>query len=186
MTARPASPPDVPPAARVLAAAFADYPWTRWTVPADDHERRLEELQALYLAHALEVGIVLVDDGPGPRAVVALLPPDASDPAPEVQERVAALHGDRRAVLAGVALPPAPDGAWSLATLGVHPDHRGGGLGTALARAGLDAAARRGATTVALETSDERNVRLYERLGFAVTARTELVDGPVVWSMTRA
>ncbi|WP_206675907.1 GNAT family N-acetyltransferase [Nocardioides zeae] len=46
---------------------------------------------------------------------------------------MAALHGDRLAALAGVSLPPAPDGAWSLATLGVHPDHRGAGLGTALA-----------------------------------------------------
>lgn len=186
MTARPASPPDVPAAARVLAAAFADYPWTRWTVPADDHERRLEELQALYLAHALEVGVVLVDDASEVRAVVALLPPDAPEPAPAVQERVVALHGDRLAVLADVALPPAPDDAWTLATLGVHPDHRGAGLGTALAEAGLAAAAERGATAVALETSDERNVRLYERLGFAVTARTELADGPVVWSMTHA
>lgn len=33
---RTATQQDVPAAARVLTAAFADYPWTRWTVPADD------------------------------------------------------------------------------------------------------------------------------------------------------
>jgi hypothetical protein len=38
---------------------------------------------------------------------------------------------------------------------------------------------------VALETSDARNVRLYERHGFARTAFTQVKDGPEVYSMLR-
>jgi hypothetical protein len=34
---------DVPAAADALADAFAEYPWTRWTVDADEDTRRLTE-----------------------------------------------------------------------------------------------------------------------------------------------
>ncbi len=43
---------DVPVAAAVLADAFPDHPWTRWTVDADDHTRRLTELFRLDLCPA--------------------------------------------------------------------------------------------------------------------------------------
>ena len=36
---------------------------------------------------------------------------------------------------------------------------------------------------MALETSDPLNVRLYERLGFTVTARSEAPGAPLVWRM---
>lgn len=172
---------DLPAAARTLAVAFADYPWTRWSVPADDHDRRLEDLQGLYLAHALAHGMVLVDDDV--HGVLALLPPDAPRPDADVQDRVAALHGDRLAGLASVALPARSPDAWELATLGVHPSHRGAGLGSALVVAALASAGS--SAPVALETSDARNVRLYERHGFVVTARTAVPRGPQVWSMER-
>lgn len=53
---------DLDAAARVLAAAFDAYPWTRWLIPHDGYANRLEQIQRLYLSHALEHGIVLVDD----------------------------------------------------------------------------------------------------------------------------
>lgn len=174
----------VPAAAAVLATAFADYAWTRWSVPAAGFAARLEELQALYLAHAVEHGLVLVSGDA--HAVAALLPPDAPAPAIAVQERVAELHGDRLPALLDLALPERPAGAWDLATLGVRPEQRGRGLGAAMISAAL---ALTGADSpgcaVALETSDDRNVRLYERHGFVTTARTEVPGGPVVFSMVR-
>src|SRR3954465_6870188 len=33
----------------VLADAFGDYPWTRWTIDARDHRRRIADLQRLSL-----------------------------------------------------------------------------------------------------------------------------------------
>jgi ribosomal protein S18 acetylase RimI-like enzyme len=174
---RPATADELDHAADVLAAAFDSYAWTRWTIPQDDYRSRLRRLQRMYLGYALEVGVVLVDDDL--RGVVALLPPDAPAPSPEFQEQVADLHGTRLQAVAAVDIPAQPDGAWNLATVGVHPDSQGLGLGGALVRAGLDASGGQ----VALETSDDRNVRLYERLGFAVTATTVIPDGPVVHSM---
>lgn len=174
---------DLDQAARTLAAAFDTYAWTRWSIPEDGYQGRLQQLQRLYLGYALEEGVVLVSDQL--RGVIALLPPTASPPTAEFQDRVARLHGRRLADVAGVATPAPPESAWNLATLGVHPDNQGEGLGAALVEAGLAAVDRSDTGTVALETSDERNVRLYGRAGFVVTATTAVAQGPVVYSMVR-
>lgn len=174
---------DLPSLARVLADAFAAYPWTRWSIPAEEYDARLEELQLLYLGHAHDHGLVFTDSNL--RSVSAFLPPHAPQPSEALQARVAELHGDRLAQVFGVALPPAPAEAWSLATVGVSPLSQGRGLGAAVTRSGLETIDEYCAP-VALETSSEDNVRLYRRLGFAVDAITQIPDGPVVYSMSRA
>lgn len=179
---RPAVATDLGAAAHVLCAAFTDYPWTRWALPHDEYTERLYETQRLYLDHALRHGMVLVDTEL--RAVAAFLFPDAPPPPESVQRRVGELHGDRLAALLSAPLPPTPGRAWSLEAVGVQPGHQGTGLGSAVLTAGLELIdIRFGA--VSLETSDERNVRLYERLGFATTATTQIPDGPFVASMYR-
>lgn len=173
---------DLDAAARVLAAAFDAYPWTRWSIPHDGYANRLEKLQRLYLSHALEHGIVLVDEQLS--AVAAFLPPDSPEPTEQTQQHVADLLGARVAVLAELSLPDAPAGAWTLETVGVDPAHQGTGLGTAVTAAGLAMIDER-AAPVALETSNERNVRLYQRLGFFTVATTAIPGGPIVYSMSR-
>ncbi|AOS61681.1 GNAT family N-acetyltransferase [Actinoalloteichus hymeniacidonis] len=173
---------DLDPAARVLAGAFETYPWTRWALPEDGYLARLEEAQRLYLAHALEHGIVLVDEPV--RAVAAFLPPGAPAPTERIQQRVADLHGSRLTALTGLSLPEAPAGSWTLETVGVEVAHQGAGLGTAVISEGLALVDKRG-DPIALETSDERNVSLYQRLGFTTTATTRIPDGPIVYSMNR-
>ncbi len=174
---------DLDAAAGTLAAAFDDYDWTRWTIPAEGYRDRLEQLQRMYLGHARDQGVVLVSDDL--RGVIALLPPFASPPTAEFQREVARLHGERLAVLTQAQIPAQPENAWNLATLGVHPDSRGIGLGAALVQAGLAAVAQvsGAAASVALETSGERNVARYERAGFTVTATTLIEQGPTVYSM---
>jgi ribosomal protein S18 acetylase RimI-like enzyme len=179
---RRALPSDLARAARVLAVAFDTYPWTRWALPADGYAERLEEIQRLYLAHALEHGVVLVDDDV--HAVAAFLSPGAPAPAAQTQRRVAQLHGSRATALSELALPVPSASSWTLETVGVGADHQGAGLGTAVISEGLAMIDERGGR-IALDTSDERNVRLYERLGFTIVATTMIPDGPVVYSMTR-
>ena len=172
---------DLPAAADVLAAAFHDYPWTRHVIPEEGYGQRLREIQYLYLSHALDQGFVAVAgdiDG-----VIALLPPHPAAPGDDVIGRIVELHGDRIDRL-GQGSPEHPDDeSWTLETLGVGPDSQGRGIGGALITCALREAAARGARAVRLETSDERNVRLYERHGFVVTGVSEVPDAPPVWSM---
>jgi ribosomal protein S18 acetylase RimI-like enzyme len=52
---------DLDRAAVVLGEAFADYPWTRWTVDPDDHLRQITELQRIALrSYGLGFGQVWV------------------------------------------------------------------------------------------------------------------------------
>lgn len=180
--ARRAKDSDLQSAAKVLAVAFADYPWTRWSIPADGYANRLEELQRLCLAHARAHGLVFVDEDV--QSVSAFLPPDAPPLEADVEERVGSLHGDRLSALMNLALPASPDGAWTLATVGVLPGAQGGGLGSAVIAAGLRVIDG-GSAPVALETSNERNVRLYHRHGFSLDATTSVPGGPLVYSMSR-
>lgn len=67
----------------------------------------------------------------------------------------------------------------------VDPTHQGSGLGTAVVSAGLTIIDQQEGT-VALETSDLRSVRLYQRLGFATATTTAVPEGPIVYAMNRA
>ena len=165
--------------AETLAAAFRDYPWTRHVIPADDYDARLAALQRLYLGYAHDQGIVAVaGEGAG---AIALLRPDAAEPEAALIAQVVALHGDR---IDRLDQTPSPAGAWRLETLGVHPGRQGRGIASRLLRFALDEVARRGGGPVVLDTSDARNVRLYERHGFRTTTRTDADGAPPVWRMT--
>jgi len=79
-----------------------------------------------------------------------------------------------------------PVAHWYLLVVGVAPELQGHGLGSALVREGL-ARADEGGHPCYLETSDERNVAFYERLGFVVLERASLgTGGPPAWAMLRA
>ncbi|WP_293786061.1 GNAT family N-acetyltransferase [uncultured Aeromicrobium sp.] len=175
---RQAQPADLAAAADTLTAAFEHYPWTRHVLPESGYLGRLRALQRLYLGYAHEHGIVAVaGDGDG---VIALLPPDAPDPTPAMVGEVIALHGDR---IGRLDQTPPPEGAWRLETLGVRPERQGQGIASALIGFALSKVRARGGGAVALDTSDPRNVRLYERHGFQVTAHSDSGDGPPLWRM---
>ncbi|MEG2422115.1 MULTISPECIES: GNAT family N-acetyltransferase [Micrococcaceae] len=172
---------DIPSASSTLAEAFAFYPWTRWSIPADRYLERLERLQAVYLSHALEHGVVLVSEDLD--GVAALLPPSCPEPGLGMQEEISQLMGDRLEITYGADLPQRPENAWDFATLGVAGSSVGRGLGSALISRCLNHIAASDYPEVSLETSNERNVRLYERHGFEVLHRTAIAEGPVVYTM---
>ncbi|MFI0258633.1 GNAT family N-acetyltransferase [Streptomyces sp. NPDC017056] len=188
---RPATREDLPRALRTLQRAFADYPFTRHTIAADDHLGRLYRFNELFVSRVgLDCGKVWVaDDGD---AVAVWTTPEtvgAVDVFAEIGPRFAEISGDRAeaAAQAEAAMRPhRPTGpVWFLGSVGVDPGRQGGGLGGAVIRPGLEAAERAGVPAF-LETSDERNVRFYEHLGFTVTADYPLPGGgPRTWAMTR-
>lgn len=182
LSIRNATHSDLAHAAAALAAAFESYPWTRWSIPSENYSARLEQLQAIYLTHAVQHGVVVVSDDLA--GVAAMLPPGAPDPAESLQLEIAELMGDRLGPVFGVELPPRIEKSWDLATIGVRPERAGQGLGSRL----LDECMRQVAASpfprISLETSAERNVSLYKRHGFEVGHRTQIADGPLVYTMS--
>ncbi|HZF87760.1 GNAT family N-acetyltransferase [Streptomyces sp.] len=187
---RPLTEADIPVAVDTLARAFADYPFTRHVIAADAHEDRIRRFQELCLTR---IGMVygrvwVADEG---RAVAVWTTPD-QDPSPafaEIGPLLGHLTGDRAAAYESAEQAVAPyrpqESAWFLNTVGVMPEVQGRGLGTAVLIPGVEEAARAGCPAF-LETSSERNVALYERLGFKVTAEVLLPGGgPRTWCMRR-
>ncbi|MBM6590932.1 GNAT family N-acetyltransferase [Brevibacterium sp. RIT 803] len=178
---RTAAAVDITESARTLAIAFDNYPWTRWSIPEDDYAIRLKRLQAIYLTHAVEQGLVLVSDDLA--GVAALLPPESSEPAEALQAEIADLMGERGELVFSTQLPQHPEKSWNFATIGVRPESAGQGLGSSIIEKALKRASLSSFSRVSLETSEARNVRFYERHGFVVTHRTEIENGPTVWTM---
>ncbi|MGY1631051.1 GNAT family N-acetyltransferase [Geodermatophilus sp. SYSU D01186] len=190
---RAAAPDDVPAAAEALADAFADYPWTRWTVDADGHGDRLRALHHLYLS-AVAVPFGHVDLGEAGQELVGIA---VWVPSTGVPDGVWAHVGPTAAELAGHRAAAAAEAEeelagrrprephLTLASLGVVPHRQGQGVGAALLAPGLGRADR-DELPVWLETSAERNVRFYRRLGFALTDVVDLPrGGPRTWLMLR-
>ncbi|MBE2998532.1 GNAT family N-acetyltransferase [Nocardiopsis sp. HNM0947] len=187
---REATPGDVEGAADTLTAAFAEYPFTRHTISADDHLARLREFQRLFLAEiGLPHGRVWVSDG---LDAVAVWSTPAGDAGPTLQQllpRLVELAGDRSdahasAEAAMEAHRPA-EPVWFLGTVGVRPSAQGRGLGRAVIEPGLAAADAEGVPAF-LETSTDANVGVYKALGFEITAEYDLPDGgPRTWAMLR-
>ncbi len=74
---------------------------------------------------------------------------------------------------------------WYLPVIGVDPIHQGRGLGATLLKHTLREVDAAGLPAY-LESSNLRNVPLYERHGFEVTGRIQVGDSPVMTAMYRA
>lgn len=197
-TARAARADDVPAIRTVMARAFHDDALVRWALP--DEATRDEVCAAWFGAlvdRYVAVGQVEVVEVDGSvAAVAAWRPPDVPDDhpvlatLPSVPGVVSAVVGPERAahVFATLgrtaALAPAETATY-LHLLAVRPDQQGRGLGTLLATRGLAASDRRGITAW-LCTAEQRNVVLYERLGFVGVGDVLLDDAATLRVMHRA
>ena len=79
---------------------------------------------------------------------------------------------------------PKEEPHWYLAFLGIEPSEQGKGFGSALLRPVLDRCDADGVPAW-LETSNERNLPLYERHGFQVVKECDIPQGPHFWGMWR-
>lgn len=196
-TILPASPADVPAAAAVLGEAFAHDVVMGSLVMGDHRPARFARLfTALMRAGALRTGLVDLarrdDDGVVLGAAIWEAPgrhASLLDQARELPDFVRALGagGLRRALRLQSVLarhrPAEPH--WYLAQIGVGRDARGTGVGGALLRSRLARIDSEEAPAY-LESSNERNRALYQRLGFEVIGAIPGVPGAAPASMWRS
>ena len=192
---RRATTADVPLLGRVLADAFTDDPVWKWLIP-EAASRRPERLRTFFTAMAASYvrrgKHAYLANG---SAAALWAAPDAGWALPFVEilrQTPAALasFGPRtlralRSQLQVEARHPAEPPHWYLGYLGAVSARRGQGLGGRLldeVLAVADGQHRAGY----LESSNERNLTLYQRKGFQVVEEIRLLgSGPPVWRMWR-
>lgn len=184
-------------AAAALTRAFHDDPLQSYTFPEPDERRRRSpaHFEAL-LRFGLLAGDVLMGEAAGSGAVV-LIPPDAAFTT-EMMEASGltrlpeAIGADASARFSGVIdfaeavhHLEMPDPHWYVMVLGVAPEFQGLGYGRALLQPVFDRA-RAGGVPCYLETTQPKNVRFYEHLGFRVIADSaEPGSGLRLWAFRR-
>jgi ribosomal protein S18 acetylase RimI-like enzyme len=192
---RQASLGDVDEVSEVLAAAFHDYAWTRWTVEDDNHHERIRSLQRLAMVElAFPYGQIWLSlDGGGgvASAAVWMNPGQPIPPAvlADVAARSAVLEGERhdKAAAAQSVLAPLRPATphYYLGAVGTRPDCRRQGHGRAVLWPVLEVADRQ-RTDLFLETSSAANVAFYTALGFRIRGEADApAGGPHVWAMLR-
>lgn len=185
---------DLDRSAAVLGVAFADYPWTRWTVDSDSHLRRVTGLQRLALeAYGLAFGSVWLAVVDGVTESVAVW----MDSAVEIPSAVHLQIADTTAALGGTRATASLEAEaqlsdWHpqrrhfyLATVGTSPRMQRRGLAERVITPMLTTADDEQIAAF-LETSSESNVAFYRRLGFSVVDHRVIAGGgPDVWAMLR-
>lgn len=185
---------EVEPILNVMARAFDADPVMNFVVKQDRRRaRRLRgALKAIFLEPCLPHGETYVSDGLEGGAF--WIPPGKRERSALANLRLLP-HLVRAAGLARVpGLVAAMDVVdkkhphephFYLPMIGIDPPHQGRGLGTALMRPVLERCDRDGIPAY-LESSNERNVPLYERNGFRIAEAIGLAkDGPPMWLMWR-
>lgn len=177
--------------AQVLAAAFADDPVMGWIFPNDEaRPKHLLAFMTMAAHRSVQVGHAYeLTQGDG---AALWCPPDVHfyDDAVgmEFYEIASAANGDRvDMVLAGLSQmaeyhPDEPH--FYLANVGVAPSSQGQGLGRLLVDR-VTATCDAEGVVAYLESSNPRNVSLYERAGFEVTGEIHLPEGPIMRPMVR-
>ncbi|MGH2539345.1 MAG: GNAT family N-acetyltransferase [Actinomycetota bacterium] len=186
---RAAGPERIDALAEVFSRAFADDPMIRWPLPdaPDLPDRTREVFASIYLDIADQDVIWEAGDADG---FAVWIPAGAADDMFEsdaaVRAQLAPLtddDGERYELLWTWIEERVPEDVWYLDALGVEPGKQGAGIGSALIRHGLAAAAL-ASVDAFLETGQERNVAYYERFGFRIVDHgSPTPDGPHIWFM---
>ncbi|MEI6701748.1 MAG: N-acetyltransferase [Actinomycetota bacterium] len=190
---RPATINDLERASEVLADAFSDYLWTRWTIDPEDHGERIRLLQFDALRFlGLPLGLVTVTSVDGVIQSVAVWMSSETGESDSVHAQLmtrrAELEGSRHpaSLAADMALadlrPLVPH--LYLGTVGTSRQFQRQGLGRATLLPGIESADRDGLACY-LETSARSNVSFYELLRFEIVGHRQIEGGPEVWAMLR-
>ncbi len=177
----------VRPACDVIARAFADDPVLRWVQPRRIRGADTLVFRGMYAAmHGAPGTAHILRDG-GSAVGAAFWDPPGFEPPPVSQllalpvlaagVRLGSVRGVRLLAKLMEVRPTEPH--WYLATLGATTPGRG--IGSALLRHGLD----RVDGPAYLESSNPRNVPLYQRFGFEVVREITVAGSPTLHAMYR-
>jgi len=179
---------DVGRLASMLGRAFADDPMIRWKLRPEVGASEIgSTFEPLLGSHIAAGTLRTVQDV---AAAAAWIPHELVERFDELgrsgREAILPLTDDRGARFDAFwdwVAEHLPSDAWYLDFVGVEPGLQGRGYGTALVLDGLTRAHAEGAAGFLL-TETERNVALYERLGFRVQERADAPgSGPTIWFM---
>lgn len=184
-----ADPTDRPSCFASLVTAFSADPLIRWMFP--EPHRYLTwfpEVLEHYAGRAFDHGCAYrtADDMSSAMWLPpGVMPDEAALGAVLVEGVQEGVQGEVFALLEQVGNGHPDEPHWFLPAVGVDPICQGRGYGSALMARSLERCDRDHAVAY-LESSNPRNVPLYERFGFEVTARLQAGSSPTVVTMTRA
>jgi ribosomal protein S18 acetylase RimI-like enzyme len=172
----------------VITLAFSTDPMARWAYPSPQTYLAIwPQCIKAFGGNGFAHGTVHIVDGGGGAAM--WLPPGVQ-PDSERLEALTEQHAppERQADMAQVFEQMGrchpKERCWYLPLVGVDPTSQGRGYGSALMRFALEQVDRSGAPAY-LESSNPRNVPLYERLGFEVVGNIQVGSSPTVVPMLR-
>jgi ribosomal protein S18 acetylase RimI-like enzyme len=171
-----------------IVLGFAADPMTRWVWPdSSEYLRVMPRFVKAFGGRAFEHGTADITEGT--RAVALWLPPGVE---PDEAEMDAAMEGSLRpeiaadigAVLKGMAEYHPHEPHWYLPLIAADPNWIGQGLGALLMKHALRRCDEQGSVAY-LESSNPRNISLYERHGFKIIGKIQSGSSPVLTPMLR-
>lgn len=188
MIIRTALPMDQASTIGVLTLAFSGDPMARWSLP--DPAKYLAIFSSVVKAFggsAFEKGTAYIANGFTGAAL--WLPPGARSDEETLKKLFDentddGIKNDMQGIFEQMEKFHPTEPHWYLPMIGVDPTHQGGGVGSALMTEALKAVDRDGSIAY-LESSNPRNISLYERHGFEVIGNIQSGSSPVVRPMLR-
>jgi GNAT superfamily N-acetyltransferase len=172
----------------VITLAFSTDPMARWTYPNPaTYLAIMPEMIRAFGTSGFAHGTVHLVDGGG--AAAMWLPPGV-EPDSARLKAIAGQHapperqGDMARVFEQMDRFHPHEPCWYLPVIGVDPTSQGRGYGSALLRYALEQIDRAGAPAY-LESSNPRNLPLYERFGFEAVGSIQAGSSPTIVPMLR-
>lgn len=175
-------------AVATLVTAFAADPAVRWMYPgAEQYLQHFPDFVRAFGGRAFEHGTA--DSAKGHHAAALWLPPDVQpDEAALGEVLEQSVHEELLpevvSLLEQMGQFHPPQAHWYLSLVGVDPRMQQRGLGSALLMMGLERCDRERLPAY-LESTNSRNIPLYERLGFRTLGRIRTETSPVITPMLR-
>lgn len=188
MAVRSASRDEESAVSAVIALAFATDPMARWSLAdAQTYLAVMPDLIRAFGAAAYDSDSAYVADDFGGAAL--WLPPGV-EPDIETLERLIrtnanpAIRSDVEAIFDAMGRYHPEDPHWYLPLIGADPTRQGQGIGSALMHHALARCDRDGFAAY-LESSNPRNIPLYQRHGFEILGTIQVGSSPVLTPMLR-